>query len=108
MYVCTYTLMLGFVGSWVHMHIVHVCVEARLCQVSFSIVLHLIKGTRISHLNSELAGSARLARQLALTHPGFGFPSTGISGRLSLPPRVTWCWESELRSSYLDGKCFTH
>jgi hypothetical protein len=28
MYVCTYTLMLGFVGSWVHMHIVHVCVEA--------------------------------------------------------------------------------
>jgi hypothetical protein len=76
--------------------------------LSFSIVLHLIKGTRISHLNSELAGSARLARQLALTHPGFGFPSTGISGRLSLPPRVTWCWESELRSSYLDGKCFTH
>lgn len=43
-------------------------------KVFFSIILHLIRGARISHLNSALAGSASFASQLALALPVF-FPS---------------------------------
>lgn len=93
-----------------NVHAVYVCaLGVRGWQkVFFSIILHLIRGARISHLNSALVGSSSLVSQLALALRVFAFQALGFRAGCYSHPEVTRYWNQNSGLHTYVVKCFTH
>lgn len=110
-YICVHCMSVHacvYMCTYIYVHCMSVHVEnGGWCWVSFSIVLHLLRWSKISHLNPELADSGYVGSHTAL---GL-FLFLGLMGGTVIPaiPIRHLCGfvGSELWSSGLCGKHFT-